>query len=202
MNNTFSINVLAPGQGKVRYAEANKVLFFLLPIIIWAVLAYGLYAGIYLPICQQIREQQTTLGELNLELTRLNSRQRKLENQQALCLAASGERIEWSSKLISFSLLIPKDIWITKVLFAAEEKPADNLPVLDIYGQTISTSNRESLDKIAIFIEEMNKDDSFRQDFSPLEFVYSLLQNEQKNIVDFKLSSLARTAQAREGDKQ
>ncbi|MEW6379042.1 MAG: hypothetical protein AB1611_05485 [bacterium] len=202
MNSTFTINVLTPGQRKVRYAEANKVLFFLLPVVIWAVLAYGLYAGIYLPICQQIREQQTTLGELNLELTRLNSQQSKLKSQQDLCLAASGERIDWSAKLVSFSLLIPEDIWITRVLFAEEEKSADKLPALEIYGQTVSRSNRESLDKIAIFIEEMNKDDSFRQDFSPLEFVYSQLQNEQKNIVDFKLSSLARTAQVQGGDKQ
>jgi|GEM_PF-3481707 len=199
MNNTFTINVLTPGQRKAR--EANKAIFFLLPLIIWGGLAYSLYAGVYVPTCQQIIRQQDTLRELDLELTQISALQTKLENQQALCLAASAERIDWSSKLISISLLIPEDIWITKILFA-EEKSTDKPPVLEIYGQTVSRSNRESLDKIAIFIEEMNRNDSFCQDFSPLEFVYSQLQSEHKNIVDFKLSSLARTDRADGGNKQ
>ncbi len=204
MNNVFTINVLTPGQRKTRYGEAyqGKTLFLLFPVLAWAVLAYGLYAYIYLPTCEQIQRQQIALRDLNLDLTRLSALRSKLENQQTLYRAASGERVDWSSKLVSFSLLIPEDIWITRIFFAEEDddKPTDKPPVLEIYGQTISTSNKESLDKIAIFIEEINKDTSFGQDFSPMEFVYSQLQDEQKRIMEFKLSSLARAAQR--GDKQ
>jgi len=201
MNNVFTINVLTPGQRKARYGEANKTLFLLLPILIWLILAYGLYTYVYLPTSDQIQRQQTSLRDLNLELTRLSALKSKLEKQQALYRAASGERVDWSAKLISFSLLIPEDIWITRILFAADDgTPSDKPPALEIFGQTVSTSNKESLDKIAIFVEEINKDTSFCQDFFPLEFVYSQLQDEQKRLMEFKLSSLARIAQR--GDKQ
>jgi len=200
MNNIFTINVLTPGQRKTRYGEANKTLLLLLPLLAWAVLAFGLYAYIYLPTYEQIQRQQIAQRDLNLDLTRLSALRSKLENQQTLYLSASGERVDWSSKLVSFSLLIPEDIWITRIFFAEEDNaPPDKPPVLEIYGQTISTSNKESLDKIAIFIDEINNDASFCQDFSPMEFVYSQLQDEQKRIMEFKLSSLARVAQR--GDK-
>jgi hypothetical protein len=203
MNNVFTINVLTPGQRKARYGEADKTIFLLFPILIWMLLAYGLYTYIYLPTFEQIQRQQMSLRDLNLDLTRLSALRSKLEKQQTLYGAVSSERVDWSSKLVSFSLRIPEDIWITKIFFAEDDKSTDKPPVLEIYGQTISTSNKESLDKIAIFIEEINKDISFRQDFFPMEFVYSQLQDEQKRIMEFKLSSLARIAQAAQiGDKQ
>lgn len=200
MNTTFTINVLAPGQRKAQYGEASKSLLLLLPILTWVILAFCLYVYIYQPTCDQIQVQQMSLRERNLDLTRLNALRSKLEKQQALFLAASNERVDWSSKLISFSLLIPDDIWITRISFAENEKPTDKPAVLEIYGQTVSQTHKESLDKIAIFIDEINKDSSFRQDFSPIEFIYSQLQDEQKNIMDFKLSSLAKVAQI--GEKQ
>ena len=200
MNNVFTINVLTPGQRKARYGEASRALFLLLPILIWAVLAFGLYVYIYLPTCEQIQLQQMTLRDLNLELTRLSALRSKLEKQQALYAVASRERVDWSSKWVSVSLLIPEDIWITRVSFTEDDTPTDKPPVLEIYGQTISASNKETLDKIAIFIEGINRDASFSQDFFPVQFVYSQLQDEQKHIMEFKLSSQAKAAQR--GDKQ
>ncbi|MEW5803983.1 MAG: hypothetical protein AB1847_17950 [bacterium] len=200
MNNTFTINVLTPGQRKARYGESNKTIVLLLPILTWLILAYGLYTFMYLPTYSHIQRQQMTLRDLNLDLTRLNALRSKLEKQQALYLSTAGERVGWSSKLASFSLLIPDDIWITRIFFAEQDGAPGKPPVLEIFGQTVSRTKQESLDKIAIFIEDVNKDSSYRLDFYPIEFIYSQLRDEQKSIMDFKLSSLAKAAQI--GDKQ
>ena len=107
-------------------------------------------------------------------------------------LLASAESIDWSAKLLSFSLLIPKDLWINKLVFAKEKKSKGKIRSLDIYGQTISRSHEESLDKIAVFIERMNQEESFNKEFFPLEFNYSQLLEKENQLMDFKLSSSAK----------
>ena len=91
--------------------------------------------------------------------------------------------------------MIPKGLWISRLIFVKDEKSKNKSQLLDIYGQTISSSHKESLDKIAVFIEKMNKEAAFLKEFSPLEFNYSQLLDEENRLMNFKLSSLAKFAQ-------
>lgn len=195
MNTTFNINILAPGKKKKKYPTSNILLLFILPLITWMLAAGGLYLFYYLPTYNVRQKQQQNLQNLSYEEARLNALHRKLEKQQTMYLLASGESIDWSSKLISFSLMIPKDLWINRLIFVKDEKSKNKSRLLDIYGQTISTSHKESLDKIAVFIEKMNKEAAFRKEFSPLEFNYSQLLDAENRLMNFKLSSLAKFAQ-------
>lgn len=199
MNKPFNINILAPGKKKKPYSISQSILLFLLPFFTWVIVAGSLYVFFYLPTCKKRQSQQQSLEKFNQEQVVLADLRCKLEKQQSIYLLASGEAIDWSSKLMLFSLMAPKDLWISKLIFARDEKSKDKC-LLDIYGQTISTSHKESLDKIAVFIEKMNNAPSFRKEFSPLEFNYSQLQDEKKRIMDFKLSSLAQFV--KKGDAQ
>lgn len=195
MNTTFNINILAPGKKKKKYPTSNMILLFMLPLITWMLVAGGLYLFYYLPTYKVRQKQQQNLQNLSYEEARLKTLHRKLEKQQTMYLVASRESIDWSSKLISFSLMIPKDIWISRLLFVKDEKSKNKSRLLDIYGQTISMSHKESLDKIAVFIEKMNKEAAFRKEFSPLEFNYSQLLDAENRLMNFKLSSSAKFAQ-------
>ena len=195
MNTTFNINILAPGTKKKKYPTSNMILLFILPLIAWMLLAGGLYFLYYLPTYKEKQKQEQNLQKLHYEEARLNTLHRKLEKQQTMYLIASEENIDWSSKLISFSLIIPKGLWISRLIFVKDEKSKNKSQLLDIYGQTISSSHKESLDKIAVFIEKMNKEAAFLKEFSPLEFNYSQLLDEENRLMNFKLSSLAKFAQ-------
>jgi len=167
----------------------------MLPFLTWMIVAGGLYLFYYLPTYRVRQKQQQNLQKLNYEEARLDTLHRELKKQQIMYLLASGESIDWSAQLLSFSLMIPKDIWISRLLFVKDKKSKNKSRLLDIYGQTISMSHKESLDKIAVFIEKMNKEAAFRKEFSPLEFNYSQLLDKKNGLMDFKISSLAKFTQ-------
>ena len=199
MNKPFNINILSPGKKKKKYSISHTILLFLLPLFTWIIVAGGLYLFLYSPTCKKRQNQQQHLQKFKQEQTHLTDLRRKLEKQKTMYFLTSGEGIDWSSKLMLFSVMVPKDLWISKLIFAKDEKSKDKSYLLDIDGQTISTSHKESLDKIALFIEKINRAPSFYKEFSPLEFNYSQLLDEKNRIMDFKLSS--RSKFVKEGDE-
>ena len=192
-NGTFAVNVLKPGEKKRRATISSKVFLIILPFVIWIGMSAGLYYFLYLPVYNQIQTQKERLKTLNHELINLGALYHSLESQQAMYLRASGESIDWSPKLIALGLAIPEGLRIKQLSLFRDEKGKGKPRTLDIYGRTCSPSHKESLDRIATFIEEMNRAPSFRREFLPLEFIYSQVQDEKEGTMEFKVSALTRS---------
>ncbi len=186
MKNTFNINILNPDQKKKKSLDSSTPLLLFIPLFIWIIFGLSFFLFLYRPTNNEIQRQNIKLGQLNQELSSLESLKNELEKQQELYLKVSSEGVHWSSKLLSFGLIIPNNLWISKLIFT---KDKNKKYLLDIYGQSFSPSKKESLDKIAQFIEGLNETSSFQKDFFPAEFIYSQLHSKDDRIVDFRLSS-------------
>lgn len=195
MSTPFRINVLDPGQRKNRQSLSPKLIYLLIPLLVWFIMGSSLYFIFYLPNYREIERQEQARQVFEQELRTLNARQEKIEQERSLYQQASRECTYWTTKLISLSLSIPNNVWISTIDFLLNNKNTDQGRTLDIYGHTISTSHIESLDKIAVFIEEVNRASSFHKDFQPFNFISSQLGDETSRIMNFHLSSTAKNLQ-------
>jgi Tfp pilus assembly protein PilN len=168
------------------------------PILI---IIFALFVGIWIALLTQVRIKEKNLAALEKKSEELKSiykttdeltqRKKELNETVALYQGLFGNNIIWSEKLYLINKPIPPQIWLTSISTdtqTAAGAKKNTTKTLVVKGSATSLMEREIVNSITQFIEQLKKDDSFSKDFQELKL--GPIQSTKKgnfNIMNFSL---------------
>ncbi len=198
----FQINIYRPGRRpkqvpKPKGEERRISIAILIPLMILLLLGISFaYMRASSSLDRRVHMNRSQKIYLRGELSQMEKDLEKTTNENLFLDKLQVKRVLWAQKLEDLSKIMPEDIWLidlsTKTIEKKERasKQVEKETYLTIKGATVPKPGREALDSIAQLILSLNSSKSFRQDFEPVNLVYTHLSKEKyREIMGFELSS-------------
>jgi len=188
MGNLKKINLLqsklskeTPSNSPIKFnIQLLPVALFLFSIVFF-LLSLALKMNIFLQKkgLRNIIAQQEQINERIKKTKLVKEEQQRLMDDLILLRGYSKRNIVWSNKLTQLRGLMPERVWLTQLSF---EKKSDT-GKLSLKGGLLPEENKNPLETLSQFVNNLKSDTSFFSDFSNLVLVDSRSQFKGSNEI-------------------
>lgn len=197
MGNLKKINLLQSKLSKEKLSSSSiKFNIQLLPVVLFSLsgvfflISLGFRMHIYLQEkgLQDIITQQQKINEI-VEKTKLEKKeQAKMVDDIVLLKGCLKRGVVWSDKLMQLRGLIPDRVWLTQFSFQKESDKDSGAGKLSLKGGLLPEENKNPLETLSQFVNNLKSDAAFFSDFSNLVLVDSRTElKDQDEIMTFAI---------------